>query len=148
MASTGLLHVWSGLNRAHHAISDTVDRTLTKGHGLSISWFEVLDLLARQARPTRVSDIADQVSLSASRTCRVLHTLEERGVVTRTSSARDARSTEVQLTDAGVRLHTEALASVQQALAGTVLAELSAEEVAGLLALQGRTGLPAAEPAA
>ncbi|MDH6124053.1 MarR family transcriptional regulator [Kitasatospora sp. GP82] len=148
MPRSGILQAWWGLSQAHHHISDHMDRALTKTHGLSISWFEVLEVLARQSEPIRVSDLSQQVTLSPSRTCRVLHALEERGVVTRTSSPTDARSTEVLLTDKGGELHAQALAAVQDALAQTVLSRLSAEEIAGMAALRGLIGPAGAAPAA
>jgi DNA-binding MarR family transcriptional regulator len=118
--------VWSGLQGLYQSLSRDLDAQLTRRCDLPLSWFEVLRVVAaRSEPPLRVSDIGDQVTLSPSRVCRVLHALEQRGVVERLTSPADGRATEVVATDAGLALCATAQEVQREVLAGGPLAKLT-----------------------
>src|SRR3954462_14735707 len=94
-------HAFYGLVWAGTVLTDRVDRALVKAHVLPVSWFEVLLWLASQHEPVPGSVLGNSPMLSRSQVSRVLDALQQRGLVTRTPSAHDARSIEVSLTPQG-----------------------------------------------
>ncbi|GGO81608.1 MarR family winged helix-turn-helix transcriptional regulator [Wenjunlia tyrosinilytica] len=119
-------HAFYGLVWAGTTLSERVDRALSKAHDLPVSWFEVMLWLSSQDEPVPASVLGNSTMLSRSQVSRVLDALQERGLVTRTPSPRDARSVEVALTPAGRRLFAEADATRRACLApvfGDVLDE-------------------------
>ncbi|MFD7394298.1 MarR family winged helix-turn-helix transcriptional regulator [Streptomyces virginiae] len=104
--------VWAGT-----VMTDRVDRALVKAHDLPVSWFEVMLWLASSPEPVPASVLGNSTLLSRSQVSRVVDALQARGLVTRTPSARDARSVEVSLTEAGRTMFTEADATRREALA-------------------------------
>lgn len=114
--------VWAGT-----VMTDRVDRALVKAHNLPVSWFEVMLWLASSPDPVPASVLGNSTLLSRSQVSRVVDALQTRGLVTRTPSARDARSVEVSLTDEGRRAFAEADATRREAL-GPVFTELLDEK--------------------
>ncbi|WP_432753853.1 MarR family winged helix-turn-helix transcriptional regulator [Streptomyces sp. JL2001] len=110
--------VWAGT-----VMTDRVDRALVKAHNLPVSWFEVMLWLASSPDPVPASVLGNSTLLSRSQVSRVVDALQTRGLVTRTPSARDARSVEVSLTEEGRRVFAEADATRREAL-GRVFTEL------------------------
>ncbi|MET9625240.1 MarR family transcriptional regulator [Streptomyces sp. NPDC006464] len=110
--------VWAGT-----VMTDRVDRALVKAHNLPVSWFEVMLWLASSPDPVPASVLGNSTLLSRSQVSRVVDALQTRGLVTRTPSARDARSVEVSLTEEGRRVFAEADATRREAL-GPVFTEL------------------------
>ncbi len=104
--------VWAGT-----VLTERMDRALIKAHGLPVSWFEVMLWLSAQADPVPVSLLGNSTMLSRSQVSRVLDALQNRGLVARTSSPRDARSIEVALTPAGRELFAQADATRRDCLA-------------------------------
>ncbi|WP_328787190.1 MULTISPECIES: MarR family winged helix-turn-helix transcriptional regulator [unclassified Streptomyces] len=104
--------VWAGT-----VMTDRVDRALVKAHDLPVSWFEVMLWLASSPEPVPASVLGNSTLLSRSQVSRVVDALQTRGLVTRTPSARDARSVEVSLTEAGRTVFVEADATRREALA-------------------------------
>ncbi|MEV7525159.1 MarR family winged helix-turn-helix transcriptional regulator [Streptomyces sp. NPDC091371] len=104
--------VWAGT-----VLTDRVDRALVKAHDLPVSWFEVMLWLASSPEPVPASVLGNSTLLSRSQVSRVVDALQTRGLVTRTPSARDARSVEVALTEAGRAVFAEADATRRAALA-------------------------------
>ncbi|MFG2235790.1 MarR family winged helix-turn-helix transcriptional regulator [Streptomyces sp. NPDC048723] len=104
--------VWAGT-----VMTDRVDRALIKAHDLPVSWFEVMLWLASSPEPVPASVLGNSTLLSRSQVSRVVDALQTRGLVTRTPSARDARSVEVSLTEAGRTVFAEADATRRDALA-------------------------------
>src|SRR4051812_519460 len=94
--------VWAGT-----VLTERIGKALTKAHDLPLSWFEVLLLLAAQHSPVSASALGNSTMLSRSQVSRVLDALQERGLVTRALSTRDARSVEVSLTADGRKLYLE-----------------------------------------
>ncbi|MFD7560489.1 MULTISPECIES: MarR family winged helix-turn-helix transcriptional regulator [unclassified Streptomyces] len=103
--------VWAGTT-----LTDRVDRALVKAHDLPVSWFEVMLWLASSPEPVPASTLGNSTLLSRSQVSRVVDALHNRGLVTRTPSARDARSVEVSLTDAGRTVFAAADATRREAL--------------------------------
>jgi DNA-binding MarR family transcriptional regulator len=86
-----------------------IDRALHP-HGLGASDFEVLDLLAAQAREggqCRVQSLVDRVHLSQSALSRLIGRLEKEGLVTRAVCEHDRRGVWIALTEKGRTLHAE-----------------------------------------
>ncbi|MFB7169437.1 MarR family winged helix-turn-helix transcriptional regulator [Streptomyces sp. NPDC056254] len=104
--------VWAGTT-----MTDRVDKALVKAHDLPVSWFEVMLWLASSPEPVPASVLGNSTLLSRSQVSRVVDALQSRGLVTRTPSARDARSVEVSLTAAGRTLFAEADRTRREALA-------------------------------
>uniref|UniRef100_A0AAU2K2N6 MarR family winged helix-turn-helix transcriptional regulator n=1 Tax=Streptomyces sp. NBC_00049 TaxID=2903617 RepID=A0AAU2K2N6_9ACTN len=104
--------VWAGT-----VMTDRVDRALVKSHDLPVSWFEVMLWLSSSPEPVPASVLGNSTLLSRSQVSRVVDALQARGLVTRTPSARDARSVEVALTEAGRKVFTEADTTRREALA-------------------------------
>ncbi|MFF4387960.1 MarR family winged helix-turn-helix transcriptional regulator [Streptomyces sp. NPDC001552] len=114
--------VWAGT-----VMTDRVDRALVKAHDLPVSWFEVMLWLASSPEPVPASVLGNSTLLSRSQVSRVVDALQTRGLVTRTPSARDARSVEVSLTEAGRTVFAEADTTRREALA-PVFTELLDEQ--------------------
>ncbi|WP_432028022.1 MarR family winged helix-turn-helix transcriptional regulator [Streptomyces sp. 1222.5] len=104
--------VWAGT-----VMTERVDRALTKAHDLPVSWFEVMLWLASSPDPVPASVLGNSTMLSRSQVSRVVDALQARGLVSRTPSARDARSVEISLTDEGHRLFERADATRREVLA-------------------------------
>ncbi|MEV8533806.1 MarR family winged helix-turn-helix transcriptional regulator [Streptomyces sp. NPDC051211] len=114
--------VWAGT-----VMTDRVDRALVKAHDLPVSWFEVMLWLASSPEPVPASVLGNSTLLSRSQVSRVVDALQARGLVTRTPSARDARSVEVALTEAGRAVFADADATRREVLA-PVFTELLDEQ--------------------
>ncbi|RSS80018.1 MarR family winged helix-turn-helix transcriptional regulator [Streptomyces sp. WAC06614] len=122
--------VWAGTT-----LTERVDRALTKAHDLPVSWFEVLLWLAASPEPVPASVLGNSTMLSRSQVSRVVDALQGRGLVTRTPSARDARSVEVALTPEGHRLFAAADATRREVLAPVFTDLLDAQDIAALAAV-------------
>ncbi|WP_371594246.1 MarR family winged helix-turn-helix transcriptional regulator [Streptomyces virginiae] len=119
--------VWAGT-----VMTDRVDRALVKAHDLPVSWFEVMLWLASSPEPVPASVLGNSTLLSRSQVSRVVDALQARGLVTRTPSARDARSVEVSLTEAGRTVFTEADATRREALAPVFIELLDERDLEAL----------------
>ncbi|MFC9282088.1 MarR family winged helix-turn-helix transcriptional regulator [Streptomyces collinus] len=125
-------HAFYGLVWAGTVLTDRVDRALSKAHDLPVSWFEVLLWLASSPDPVPASVLGNSTMLSRSQVSRVIDALQSRGLVTRTPSARDARSVEVALTPEGHRLF-EAADATRRACLAPVFTDLLDEDDLGAL---------------
>ncbi len=124
--------VWFGLLNGHETFMNTVDRALQAEHNLPLTWFEVLLRLVID-NPSEdgfmsVSKIAGSVLLSPSRVSRVLDGLEQRGLLERRRGERDARVSEVALTERGRDLCAAADTTHRRVVNEIFLGKLSAEE--------------------
>lgn len=98
------------LVEAHHGLELALSRELREQSGLSPQWFEVLLRLGRSPdRRLRMSDLADQVTLTASGLTRVVDRLEADGLVGRELCPTDRRGSFAVLTDQGMAALREAL---------------------------------------
>ncbi len=125
---------WRTLAALHARIEDELERALQKQHGLSVSEYSVLDVLARQDDyHLRMNQLSNAVVLSQSATTRLVNRLEDRGLLTRILCKEDRRGIYTELTETGRELlasarptHDEALsAALEQARQTPELAELA-----------------------
>lgn len=124
---------WTGLLQTHRRLTRELDAELEVHHDLSFSGLEILARLARaEERHLRMSDLADQASLSLSRVSRLVDQLEGRGAVARESCPTDARVVHVVLTDAGADLLRQAQETHFAGVEERFFGRLSEEEVAVL----------------
>lgn len=124
---------------AHATLTRALSALLEQEHGLTMSEYEVLFLLARQEdHSMRRIDLSREVRLSPSGITRMLDRLEATGLVEKGACAKDARVTYAVLTDTGMQKLRDC-APVHQAEIDRVLGErLSDEEVEQLGELLGR----------
>ena len=121
-----------GLVWANTVLTERIGHALRKAHDLSLSWFEVLLWLSAQREPVSASALGNRAMLSRSQVSRVLDALQERGLVERTLSTRDARSVGVALTAAGRSLFAQADATRRACLAPVFTDVLDEHELAAL----------------
>lgn len=123
---------WFGLLYVREQLVEGVEGALKAEHDLPLSWFEVLLRLAAGTAAgepfVSVSRVAEAVLLSPSRVSRVIDGLEERGLVERRPGERDARVSEVALTEAGLDFYRSADATHRRVVNEVFLAKLSPEE--------------------
>ncbi|QKV93104.1 winged helix-turn-helix transcriptional regulator [Streptomyces sp. NA02950] len=125
-------HAFYGLVWAGTVLTERVDRALVKAHDLPVSWFEVMLWLASSPDPVPASVLGNSTMLSRSQVSRVIDALRNRGLVTRTPSAHDARSVEISLTPEGRRLFEEADATRRACLAPVFTGVLDEEDLTAL----------------
>ena len=103
------MNAWHGFLRTHAALVRELDVEMQSAHGLSLTQYEVLLLLARSdGGARRMSDLADGALLSLSGLSRLVDRLVTMGLVERTPCPNDRRSSLACLTTAGRRRFTEA----------------------------------------
>jgi DNA-binding MarR family transcriptional regulator len=125
---------WTGLLQTHRRLTRELDAELEARHGLSFSGLEILARLARaEDRRLRMSDLAEQASLSLSRVSRLVDQLEARGAVCRQACPTDARVVHVALTEPGAELLCAAQETHFAGVEERFFARLTDDEV-GLLA--------------
>jgi DNA-binding MarR family transcriptional regulator len=129
---------------AHAALTRELSAQLVADHGLTLSEYEVLMLLARAPDGVmRRVDLAHEVRLSPSGVTRMLDRLEAGGLVGKALCEKDARVTYAQLTEAGVA-KLEECAPGHVAAAERLLGERFDEhELTSLVELLGRLSAPA-----
>lgn len=129
---------------AHSALTRELSAHLVEEHGLTLSEFELLMLLARApGRAMRRVDLAKEVRLSPSGVTRMLDRLELAGLVGRRSCRDDGRVTYAELTDAGLA-KLERCAPDHRAAAERLLAQrFDSGELDSLVDLLGRLSAPA-----
>ncbi|PBC70564.1 DNA-binding MarR family transcriptional regulator [Streptomyces sp. TLI_235] len=125
-------HAFYGLVWAGTTLTERVDRALSKAHDLPVSWFEVMLWLANSDEPVAASVLGNSTMLSRSQVSRVLDALQTRGLVSRTPSARDARSVEVALTPRGREVFAEADETRRACLAPVFTDVLDQQDLAAL----------------
>lgn len=109
MLSAEQMDAWHGFLRTHAALVRELDAEMQDGHGLSLTQYEVLLLLARSEQGSRrMSDLADGALLSLSGLSRLVDRLVAMGLVERMQCPNDRRSSLACLTDSGHRRFAEA----------------------------------------
>ena len=133
------VQAFAGLLRGHAAATRCFSALLQKGHGLSLSEYEVLLRLARAPdhRLKRV-ELVSQVLLTPSGITRLLTRLEAAGFVAKASCATDARVTYAVLTDAGQAKLDAATRTHVREIHTLLGGEFSKEELATLAGLLAR----------
>jgi len=97
------LDVWRRYLQTHAAITRELDTELIRGHGLSLSEFEVLLLLSQAPdRQMRLIRLAERSLVTRSGMTRLITRLEDRGLVERVRCPSDRRGFNARLTDEGL----------------------------------------------
>ncbi|TDD45612.1 MarR family transcriptional regulator [Kribbella antibiotica] len=100
---------WRTLAALHARIEDELERALQKQHGLSVSEYGVLDVLARQdEHHLRMNQLSNAVVLSQSATTRLVSRLEDRKLLERYLCPTDRRGIYTEVTAAGRELLDQA----------------------------------------
>ena len=103
------MEAWHGFLRTHAALVRELDIEMQEEHGLSLTQYEVLLLLARSDDGSvRMSDLADGALLSLSGLSRLVDRLVAMGLVERAQCPSDRRSSLACLTSAGRKRFREA----------------------------------------
>lgn len=145
--SEHVLESWVCLHRGHAAVRRSVATRLQVAHGLTVSDYEALSLLARaEGRCMRRVDLANALQLSASGVTRLLDGLEEQGLVRKKACTTDGRVTYAVLTKAGQRRLEEASSAHTATIKALFEQHYSPKELALLAELLAR--LPQAAPTA
>ncbi|WP_157250570.1 MarR family winged helix-turn-helix transcriptional regulator [Nonomuraea typhae] len=114
---------WRTLAALHARIEERLEKALEKEHGLSVSEYTVLDVLARQdGWHMRMQQLARAVVLSQSATTRLVTRLENRNLLRRYLCEDDRRGIYSEVTPAG-RALLEQAAPTHDAVLKDVLAE-------------------------
>lgn len=101
---------WHGFLRVHATLVRTLDDEMQTNHGISLTQFEVLLLLAgTKSGASRMSELADGALLSLSGLSRLVDRLTAMGLVERAQCPTDRRGALAVLTTAGRRRFDEAL---------------------------------------
>jgi DNA-binding MarR family transcriptional regulator len=124
---------------AHATLTRQLSARLVETHGLTMSEYEVLFLLAREPdHSMRRIDLSREVRLSPSGITRMLDRLETTGLVEKGACAKDARVTYAVLTEAGMQKLHECSPDHFAAIERLIGERLSDEEVEMLGELLGR----------
>jgi DNA-binding MarR family transcriptional regulator len=129
-----MLRVFHQLHLSHAALFQAVDRSLRKQEGLSTAHLIIIFALSSEPDLTS-SDVCKRTGHSKSRLTGLVNTLEDRGLIKRSSSETDGRVSSLSLTDDGKALaerHKKLTRKVNEEL----LAPFSNEErdtIAGFL---------------
>lgn len=103
------LDAWRGFLRAHAALTHELDAELVAAHGLPLSSYEVLLLLALAPEGRmRMSELADSALLSRSGLTRLVDRLEREGLLERVRCEEDARGFYAVITERGRSAFAEA----------------------------------------
>jgi DNA-binding MarR family transcriptional regulator len=94
---------WRALMRVIKVIPRHLDSDLIRGAGLTASEYTtIMHLSEAPNRELRMAELANATDLSASRTSRLVDNLQSRGMVSKTTSATDARANIARLTPQGL----------------------------------------------
>lgn len=100
---------WRGMLRVHAALTKVLDAEMEARHGLPLSSYEVLLVLAdAEGERMRMCDLASSILLSRSGLTRLVDRLERDGLLERQSCPSDARGAFARLTPAGRERFDEA----------------------------------------
>lgn len=127
------LGAWRGLLRTHAALVRDLDAQLEAEHGLSLSAYEVLLLLAEAPQGRlRMSELAESSLLSLSGTTRLVDRLVGAGHVERERCAEDRRGLWARLTPAGADLFRRARETHLRGIRERFLSRLSDAQLTAL----------------
>lgn len=98
-----LTGVFDDLIRFETELWNAVDERLRTAHGLPLSWFEPMGVIAR-VPGCRVNDIAERLSITVGGTSKLVDRLEAAGHCRRRPNPGDRRSSVIELTAGGRRL--------------------------------------------
>ncbi len=113
------------LCKTFRTVSDIAKQDI-KRHGLNLTEFEVLELLASKG-PQAIQDIGKQVLLTSGTMTYVVDKLAEKGLVQRKNSTKDKRVVFAKITPAGKELLEALLPTYAECVRG-IFKELSPAE--------------------
>ena len=86
--------LWRAVMRVIRVLPRHLDSDLARNAGLTASeYIALMSLSEASNRELRMSDLAEAAGLSASRTTRLVDSLQERGLLKKSVSSSDARAT-------------------------------------------------------
>src|SRR5262249_14843465 len=118
--------------QANSRLVDLLGGTMERETGLPPSWFEVLAQL--KACPHRMSELADELTLSRGGATRLVARMEEAGLVEREIPAHDRRATFARITDAGLEAFERAMPVHMQAGEGYFSRHINETQAAAMRA--------------
>lgn len=134
---------WRTLAALHARIEDKLERALQQAHGLSVSEYTVLDVLARQdGFHLRMNQLSNAVVLSQSATTRLVARLEDRDLLQRYLCPDDRRGIYTEVTAAGQELLAAARPTHDAALAAALAEAEQLPELAPLVDALTKLALP------
>ncbi len=93
---------WRAFLRAHARVMERLERELEDGHGMALSWYDVLVQLSEApAGRLRMNDLARAVLLSRAGLTRLVDRMASAGMVEREACEQDRRGTFVVMTPDG-----------------------------------------------
>lgn len=98
------VRAWRELMLVHAEITSAIDETLRLETGIPGSWYEALVEIAFAGGTMRMSDFAQETTLTKSGATRFVDRLEEAGLVERISCPTDRRAYNLTLTAKGRRV--------------------------------------------
>lgn len=124
------LTAWGLFTEAHARVEQRLARVATDAHDLPLAWYEVLLRLARTpGHRLRMTELADQVSFSASGLSRLADRMERAGLIDRALCRTDRRGTEAVLTPQGADVLHDATRTLLDVIQARYVARLSPEEL-------------------
>jgi MarR family transcriptional regulator, organic hydroperoxide resistance regulator len=138
-----LPRLFRDLLRVETELSNVVDGRLRADCQLTLSKFDVLQVLGRAA-PCRVNDIADELGITWGGTSKIVDRLEAAGLCRRRSNPQDRRSSLIDLTAAGERLVAKGQRIVEDELRtriGSALPAPDLDQFASMLAVLQRAAV-------
>ncbi|MDN0198173.1 MarR family transcriptional regulator [Streptomyces sp. S.PNR 29] len=114
---------------------NAVDARLRAECDLQLTWFEVMQLLARRSA-CRIQDVAEEFGITVGGTSKVVDRIEAAGYCRRRANPNDRRSSLIELTPEGRRLVDRAMEVFEAELVtriGSVLPEQDLETFAATL---------------
>jgi DNA-binding MarR family transcriptional regulator len=119
-----------GLLQVNARVVDRVGSAMERETGLPPTWFEVLAQL--KDRPRRMSELADDLTLSRGGATRLVARLEDAGLVVREIPADDRRATFARITDKGMEAFERAMPVHLQAVEEHFSKHVTDEQAAAL----------------
>lgn len=107
---------------------NAVDGRLRAECDLQLTWFEVMQLLARRSG-CRIQDVAEEFGITVGGTSKVVDRIEAAGYCRRRANPNDRRSSLVELTPAGLRLADKATKVFEAELEARIGAVFSGQEL-------------------
>jgi len=132
-------HAWQGLADAHESLTRALDAGLLADHRMPLSTLQALIEIAHaEDESISVSELAERIRLSPSRTSRLAMELEREGLVERQRDAADSRSTRIAATQAGRDRLLEAAPTYLSTIRAHLFEGLDERDVKQLARILGR----------
>jgi len=130
---------WRRLLETHAALVTALDDRLLAEHNTALGAIEALIQIAHAEHGSlSVSDLAERIGLSPSRTSRLAMELEREGLVERQRDATDSRSTRVAVTQAGRERLLEAAPAYFSTIRAHLFEGLGERDIKQLARILGR----------